>query len=403
MAIIKCPECGHQISDKAPTCPSCGVEIAGKVTRCPKCGEVYLNNEDWCPHCHYPTQQAASPKPPMMAPVAAPIVNEEAQHEHTEPNDKTQTSTPASKAVAATRQQQQQTPPPPKKKTSKVGIIVSFVIALIICGVCFYMYKDAQDKKEMQEWNFAMQSNDPLVLQGYLDTFKDAPLAHRDSIMAHLQAIKQVDDDWTNALVSLSKSALEEYIRKHPESSHKQEAKHLIDSIDWAFCLNANTVEDYLNYMKNHDDGDHYDEAEDAMKKLKALEITAEEKALIGNIFHNFFVSINSRDENALIGTTADGMTLLDKTNTSKADVVEFMNRWYKDDVTGITFKLPGQYDIKKREVADAQYEYEVAFPATLDIQHTDAAKNATNKYRVNAIVNPEGRISLLKMTKLVE
>lgn len=30
MAIIKCPECGRQISDKAPTCPSCGVEIAGK-------------------------------------------------------------------------------------------------------------------------------------------------------------------------------------------------------------------------------------------------------------------------------------------------------------------------------------------------------------------------------------
>lgn len=32
MAIIKCPECGRQISDKAPTCPSCGVEIAGKKT-----------------------------------------------------------------------------------------------------------------------------------------------------------------------------------------------------------------------------------------------------------------------------------------------------------------------------------------------------------------------------------
>ena len=27
MAIIKCPECGHQISDKAPVCPSCGVEM----------------------------------------------------------------------------------------------------------------------------------------------------------------------------------------------------------------------------------------------------------------------------------------------------------------------------------------------------------------------------------------
>ena len=55
MAIIKCPECGHQISDKAPVCPNCGVEIAGKVTQCPNCGEIYFRNEDSCPNCHRPT------------------------------------------------------------------------------------------------------------------------------------------------------------------------------------------------------------------------------------------------------------------------------------------------------------------------------------------------------------
>ena len=31
MALIKCPECGKPVSDKAPFCPNCGVEIAGKV------------------------------------------------------------------------------------------------------------------------------------------------------------------------------------------------------------------------------------------------------------------------------------------------------------------------------------------------------------------------------------
>lgn len=33
MALIKCPECGHRVSDKAATCPSCGVAIAGNVKR----------------------------------------------------------------------------------------------------------------------------------------------------------------------------------------------------------------------------------------------------------------------------------------------------------------------------------------------------------------------------------
>lgn len=31
MALINCPECGREVSDKAPTCPGCGVPIAGHV------------------------------------------------------------------------------------------------------------------------------------------------------------------------------------------------------------------------------------------------------------------------------------------------------------------------------------------------------------------------------------
>lgn len=29
MALIKCPECGKEVSDKAVTCPNCGFKIAG--------------------------------------------------------------------------------------------------------------------------------------------------------------------------------------------------------------------------------------------------------------------------------------------------------------------------------------------------------------------------------------
>lgn len=32
MALISCPECGGQVSDRAPTCPHCGAPIAGVVS-----------------------------------------------------------------------------------------------------------------------------------------------------------------------------------------------------------------------------------------------------------------------------------------------------------------------------------------------------------------------------------
>lgn len=55
MAIIKCPECNQEISDKAPVCPSCGVPIAGHVTTCSQCGFTYFNSNAECPQCHHKT------------------------------------------------------------------------------------------------------------------------------------------------------------------------------------------------------------------------------------------------------------------------------------------------------------------------------------------------------------
>jgi len=37
MAIIKCPECNKDVSDKAASCPNCGNPINCSI-KCPKCG-----------------------------------------------------------------------------------------------------------------------------------------------------------------------------------------------------------------------------------------------------------------------------------------------------------------------------------------------------------------------------
>lgn len=55
MTLIKCPECGQEISDKATTCPHCGVQIFV----CPECGQVSVGNPRICPKCGY--MNAAQP------------------------------------------------------------------------------------------------------------------------------------------------------------------------------------------------------------------------------------------------------------------------------------------------------------------------------------------------------
>ena len=36
MALIKCKECGNEISSSANVCPHCGIKVS--ITKCPECG-----------------------------------------------------------------------------------------------------------------------------------------------------------------------------------------------------------------------------------------------------------------------------------------------------------------------------------------------------------------------------
>lgn len=51
MAMIQCPECGQEISDKATTCPHCGTPIFV----CPECGHISVGNIPFCENCGFTT------------------------------------------------------------------------------------------------------------------------------------------------------------------------------------------------------------------------------------------------------------------------------------------------------------------------------------------------------------
>lgn len=434
MAIIKCPECGRQISDKAPTCPSCGVEIAGKITKCPSCGEVYFSNLEMCPNCHElnplltrmtpqagmnqqaPANQAPSMAQQQEAENAAKqnairqeeMRRQEMLRQQTRPQTPVRTATPPTPPVPPVRPQQTHSQnggngegTQEKKKSNRGVIIISLIFAFLVCGIFYYFYDSANKNKELEAYEYAMQSSDPMVLQSYLDTYKDADEAHRDSIMAHLELLKQTDQDWTNAVVSGSKEALQAYLDKYPNSPHKQEVLNKIDSIDWNVAKNADNVEAYQAYLAAHSDGSHIEEAENAMKKAKSRDLQPEEKDMISSLFRHFFQSINTRDTDGLQASCEDILSsLLGKNSATKADVVTFMNKLYKDDVTNLNWFLTNDYQIKKREVGDEDYEYQVQFSAREEVQLTDGTKK-TNHFKINATVSPDGKVSAFNMSKI--
>lgn len=75
MALINCPNCNKEISDKAKVCVGCGhrlvneVETVGKMVNCPECSVIIDTLTDVCSNCGYPlntfqtkTEETKKPK-----------------------------------------------------------------------------------------------------------------------------------------------------------------------------------------------------------------------------------------------------------------------------------------------------------------------------------------------------
>lgn len=117
MALISCPTCGKEISDKAQSCPSCGTSFQTGNTQpaehiCAECGTTFSNNENVCPQC------------------GCPITTIE--------NEAPQKVELASVSVAV------------KHTTKKRIIIVAVALLAIICSIFgFKYYQSIQEEKQL--------------------------------------------------------------------------------------------------------------------------------------------------------------------------------------------------------------------------------------------------------------
>lgn len=387
MAIIKCPECGHQVSDHAKTCPNCGVEIEGKIKKCPECGEIVFNDCDVCPACHHQfgggnDGAAAVSVGAGGAVPAAPGAD----------------GAPAADGVV---------PVAGKGRDRRVTtiVVVAFVIALLVVFAGLYFYKNTQERNELQAYENAMASDEPAVLRNFLDMYADAPAAHRDSVSLRLDELGKVDVEWDNAVASGSKAAIERYVKMHPGSVHVVEAKIKIDSLDWIAATEENTPEAYQAYMESHAEGLYAYEAQKRFEELDAQKVTDADKQAISSLFTGFFTSLAANDEDGLTACLANIMhSFLHKSDATKVDVIEYMKRMHsRPDVTGMTFRMNNDWKIEKAKVSDGAYEYTVSFSVDEKQEHTDPANNAFNTLKVDAKVSSDMKISELNMKKMVQ
>ena len=82
-------------------------------------------------------------------------------------------------------------------------------------------------------------------------------------------------------------------------------------------------------------------------------------------------------------------------------DVVTFMEKLYKPDVTNLNFRIIDPFNVTRVEGDDNIMLLKTHFTVTLNIDRTDESKERFSTYGVTAEINPEGLITKFNLKKL--
>lgn len=413
--IIKCPECGHQVSDKAPICPSCGVEIAGHLIKCSYCGEIYLKEDAVCPNCHHSasTDNSVNEDDVKTEPVkddsqnngdyseaetssvelvvSAESIEEEPRLDGTPTQDTLTIESPSSDAEVST---DDVIVKPESKNNNHTPLFVSLLIALVICAVLLFFYKRGNDNHEAEEYKIALKSNNRQVMEQYLEDYPNAPLIHINSIRDLLKQTQQNNDEWGRVIQQNTIASYKTYLDTHPNTPYKNEILKRIEELYWNEVVNQNTEAAYLGYREKYPKGIHVKEADEKLKIMLDNTSTPSEEKVAVSAVRQFLQGLNSKSTSKIEGVTASSFNFLGAGGATIADVSKYMReKLYQADVKEITWQLGTVLNATTDKLDDGTTVQKITIPARLEIVREGG--KGSNKYTIKAQIE-NGKITAI-------
>ena len=413
--IIKCPECGHQVSDKAPICPSCGVEIAGHLIKCSYCGEIYLKEDAVCPNCHHSasTDNSVNEDDVKTEPVkddsqnngdyseaetssvelvvSAESIEEEPRLDDTPTQDTLTIESPSSDAEVST---DDMIVKPESKNNNHTPLFVSLLIALVICAVLLFFYKRGNDNHEAEEYKIALKSNNRQVMEQYLEDYPNAPLIHINSINNLLKQTQQNNDEWGRVIQQNTIASYKAYLETHPNTPYKNEILKRVEELYWNEVVNQNTEAAYLGYREKYPKGIHVKEADEKLKIMLDNTSTPSEEKVAVSAVRQFLQGLNSKSTSKIEGVTASSFNFLGAGGATIADVSKYMReKLYQADVKEITWQLGTVLNATTDKSDDGTTVQKITIPARLEIVREGG--KGSNKYTIKAQIE-NGKITAI-------
>lgn len=402
--LIKCPECGKTVSDRAPICPNCGVEVTGNIIKCSFCGELHLR-DTFCPGCHQPlkgpvapfkNEQFSEPKEeeeqsfqpeeeeieqsrPSFESEEYEVKPEEYEDEpeddDNEPEEDETDDTVVQQAVPVGESDEELAPRRHSKK-SFGALIIAFLIAAIIMAGLLYVYHDAQLNNEAKQYAVAIKTEDPLILQEYLNNYGKVNAEHAAAIRQLLNTLTQ------------KKVVTQESPKEQPAPD--------TDEQDWQTAIKANSSAAYAHYLELHENGKHKAEADAALHQLaRTNSVSQAEENSAKAAVRAMLVAMNKHNAEALANTLAATVNYNGTDNQSPSVVADYMEHLYSS-----SDKLNWYLDQGAPTVTKSNGDVlTIDIPARLS-QNLKSGANAQNLFAIHATVNAEGKITAVTFSK---
>lgn len=354
MSLIKCPECGREISDLAASCP----------------------------HCGCPVNQQATPSTPQQPAKDAP----------------------AKKRATAT--------------IAIISIVIVILAGAAAFFLFFRGGSDDDERvayDNIMHYENAHQL-DSLgeALNDYFDTYS-ADAYHYSQLKELHDCFFTERADWQAAEGALSLEAVRHFLDIHPDGFYLKEAKQKLDSLSYKDAKAVNTREAYDRYLSQFPMGKYVTEVKKLLTELDSEELNVEEKFSVKEALTAHFDALGDNDKDGISATlAADISSYIGKANPELEDIYAYMSNMHSSG-RFIVFNVKNlnvtKVDAAGRNLYNAQFSleeetYKHRQHSALDTEGGEPAGEHTEEpaevkhFSGTAVLNAEMKITSLVLRK---
>lgn len=461
MSLIKCPECGGTVSDKAAACPHCGMAIATSLIKCPECGETIPKDSVSCPNCAFPLQEeqnvvneetvtlnlyhkekkeeakpgptfseakqlyesnsfipayekinialSATPANEECLRLKAAIVSEISdksliaandlllQKKYAEAITEVQSALRYAPHSHELKEMLGKIKSAKSRRRTRITAVVVIVIVAALSGIAYSAYNSNLKADEEEAWTIAKDSSTVSSLQRYMEEFPGGE--HAFEAEKILMQLRQADANyWENIRQSGDVSKFEEYKTRFPQGQYLSQADNSIDSLDWVKATKSNTPEAYASYLSAHPQGYYAGEAATAQNSIKSLAPNEEEIQSMKDYFSNYYTAVEDKDDNSLLDFF-ESVTrqYYGIANAKKGDILSNLKNMHNKDNRQLSIQIN---DDDFKVVKDASGNLNVTFTIGVSYGGDGTTAESTSNMAVSAVVNSNKKIVSISSKK---